>query len=196
MTGSPNAPSRSELRIHAIKPRSRANGPGVRFAIWVQGCSLGCPGCFNPTTHAGSGGVLMSTDELAARIADEAGQLEGITISGGEPFEQPQGLLALVAAVRDQTNLSILVFSGFSRAEIDSQPLGPDILAHLDVLIDGRYVAPKRLARGLKGSRNQSIVTLSSRYTEAQVAETPEAEVSIGTDGSVTISGVDPLKLA
>jgi anaerobic ribonucleoside-triphosphate reductase activating protein len=189
VSGSP-----AELRIHAIKPRSRANGPGTRFVIWVQGCSLGCPGCFNPDTHAG-GGPTTLVDDLVARIENEASEIEGITVSGGEPFEQPQGLLALVEGVRARTALSVVVFSGFSRAEIEARPLGPTILNHLDVLIDGRYVDKLRVARGLKGSRNQSIVTLSSRYSAAQIDATPEAEITIAADGTVTISGVDPLKL-
>ena len=186
--------SRARLQIHGVVARSRANGPGVRFAIWVQGCTLGCPGCFNPHTHAG-GGDSVDVDELVRRIESETVGVEGVTVSGGEPFEQPEGLLALVSALKARTRLSILVFSGFSRSEIESRPLGPRILEHLDVLVDGRYVDKLRLARGLRGSRNQSIHLLSSRYSELDVVSTPEAEVTIGADGQVTVTGVDPLKL-
>lgn len=190
MSGSP-----AELFIHAIEPRSRANGPGVRFAIWVQGCSLGCPGCFNPETHAG-GGDATDVDSLIETIAADAEHIEGITISGGEPFEQPEALLALVAGVRAKTGLSIVVFSGFSRAEIESSPLGPKILTHLDVVIDGRYVDRLRVARNLKGSRNQTIHTLSPRFSVADIEATPDAEVKIDPDGHITISGVDPLDVS
>ena len=58
----------TRLRLHAFLPRSRANGPGVRAVIWVQGCSLGCPGCFNPQTHAFSGGEVVTVEELFERI--------------------------------------------------------------------------------------------------------------------------------
>ena len=50
--------------IHAIEPRSRANGPGVRFVVWLQGCTLGCPGCFNPSTHAAAGGRELDLASL------------------------------------------------------------------------------------------------------------------------------------
>ncbi|MBZ0237815.1 MAG: radical SAM protein, partial [Deltaproteobacteria bacterium] len=72
-------------RVHAREPRSRANGPGTRFVIWMQGCSLGCPGCFNPTTHAPAGGELVDTAALLAEVAATRG-LDGLTLSGGEPL--------------------------------------------------------------------------------------------------------------
>ena len=56
-------------RIHAFEPRSRANGPGARFVVWFQGCTLGCPGCFNPTTHDPAAGRSVAIDELAAELA-------------------------------------------------------------------------------------------------------------------------------
>ena len=190
-----SAGGRHTLRVHAIEPRARANGPGTRFTIWVQGCSLGCPGCFNPTTHPDAQGDDTDIEELVGQIEAAAVHIEGITVSGGEPFEQPQGLLALLQAVRDRTNLSIVVFSGFSRREIERLDLGSELLATIDVLVDGRYVAARRLASGLRGSSNQSIHVLSDRYDRAQVEATPPAEVRIAPDGTVTMSGVDPLVL-
>ena len=199
------------LALHGRERRSRANGPGVRYAIWFQGCSLGCPGGFNPETHDGEAPERQTADELVSEIVASAGAsdrsqgdaderpgpraIEGITVSGGEPFEQPEGLLALVRGIRAESELSIIVFSGFTIEEIRQRPLGADILAHLDVLIDGRYQAPERLARHLRGSRNQEIHLLSDRYTLAEIEATPEAEIVIGPDGLVTISGVAPLRL-
>ena len=88
------------LRIHAFEPFSRANGPGVRAAIWVQGCSLGCPGCFNPDTHPFAGGELLAVDDLFRRILALGDAIEGITVSGGEPLQQRRPLLALLQRVR------------------------------------------------------------------------------------------------
>src|SRR5690606_10653014 len=186
----------AEMRLHAVEPRSRANGPGVRFALWVQGCSLGCAGCFNPDTHAGGGG-RWAVDRLVAAIAAEGDAIEGVTVSGGEPFEQPDGLLALVSALRARNaGLSILVFSGYERAEIEAMPLGPAVLAQIDVLIDRRYRAPERLGRGLRGSANQRVHLLSDRYRAEEIEATPEAEIVIGPDGLVRMSGVRPVKVA
>jgi len=180
------------LRVHGFEKRSRANGPGVRATLWVQGCSLGCPGCFNPATHAGDAGRASTIGEVVDHIA-ATGAIEGITISGGEPFEQPEALRDLVRAIRADTDHSILVFSGFTRAEIEAMPAGGDILDHIDVLIDGRYEAPRRVGRELRGSANQIVHLLSDRYTAEAIAATPETEIEIRNDGSIVLTGVDPL---
>ncbi len=198
------------MRVHAVEPRSRANGPGARFVVWLQGCTLGCPGCFNPATHdpapaslaappAGashlwpSGGREVPIEELAAQLAATPG-IEGLSLSGGEPLQQPDAVAALLDAAR-ALGLSTLAFSGYTEDEIRALPGGPEVLARLDVLIDGRYVAGERLATGLRGSRNQRIRLLTSRYRLADVEATPVAEIRIGPAGDVVLTGVDPLKL-
>ena len=188
------------LRVHATLRRSRANGPGTRFVVWVQGCTLACPGCFNPATHAPEGDAqLIDVEALADDLAAEAaaGAIEGVTVSGGEPFEQPDGLLALARALRRRAPaLSILVFSGFARAEIErGGDAGRAVLAEIDVLVDGRYVERRRVASGLRGSANQVVHLLTSRHARAEVDATPVAEVVIGPGGEVQVTGVDPLDL-
>ena len=180
-----------------MEPRSRANGPGTRFVIWFQGCSLGCPGCFNPDTHAPGprpGRTSHTVDELVAQILAQGDAIEGITLSGGEPFEQPDAALALVSAVRARTGLSILIFSGYTIEEVRELPQGPAILAQIDVLVDGRYEARQRLGRGLRGSANQRIHLLGDRYRAGDVEATPEAEIRIDARGQVVLTGVDPLR--
>ncbi len=184
------------LRLHAYLPHSRANGPGVRAALWVQGCSLGCTGCFNPKTHDVAGDAdELEVDALVDRLVALGDTIEGVTISGGEPLEQPAAVLALATAVRARTALSLIVFSGYAIDEIRAMPLGPALLDQLDVLIDGRYVAGERRASGLRGSHNQRIWCLTHRYDQADIEATPEAEVHIGSDGTVTLSGVAPLPI-
>ena len=180
------------LNLHAILPRSRANGPGVRFAVWFQGCRLSCTGCFNPATHAFEPLVQMTVEALVERIVAQGAAVEGITLSGGEPMEQAECLLRLVADVRNATALSILLFSGYTLAEIQVMPRGPDILSHVDVLIAGRYDETRRLARRLRGSANQSIHLLTDRYTMSDIEATPPAEIRIDPSGAVTISGIAP----
>ena len=194
-SGSPSA------RIHAIEPKSRANGPGTRFVVWFQGCTLGCPGCFNPATHAGvpGPGTPGTPDtpipELAAAMAAAcASGTTGLSLSGGEPLQQPEAARALLDAAR-ALGLSTLAFSGYTIDEIRELPGGPDVLARLDVLIDGRYVAGDRLATGLRGSANQRIHLLTDRHSLAEVEATPVAEIRIGPGGEVILTGVNPLKL-
>lgn len=182
-----------KLRIHAIEPRSRANGPGARFVVWLQGCTLGCPGCFNPTTHDPAGGHERTVDEIARQLAATPG-IEGLTLSGGEPLQQAEAAAALLDAAR-ALGLSTLAFSGYTLDEIRALPHGAAVLERLDVLIDGRYIAAERLATGLRGSANQRIHLLTSRYALADVEATPTAEIRISPRGEVVLTGVDPLKL-
>lgn len=179
-------------RIHAFEPRSRANGPGARFVVWMQGCTLGCAGCFNPTTHDAAGGREVSIDELAEQMRLSGS--EGLSLSGGEPLQQASASAALLDAAR-ALGMSTLAFSGYTIDEIRGLPGGPEVLARLDVLVDGRYVASERLATGLRGSENQHIQVLTQRYSLADVEATPVAEIRIGKTGEMVLTGVNPLKL-
>lgn len=179
-------------RVHAIEPRSRANGPGSRFVVWLQGCSLGCAGCFNPTTHDAGAGREVAVADIAAQLA--AANVEGLSLSGGEPLQQPAAAAALLDAAR-ALGLSTLAFSGYTIDEIRDLPGGPEVLARLDVLVDGRYRSTERLATGLRGSSNQRIHLLTRRYTMTDVEATPVAEIRIGPTGELVFTGVDPLKL-
>jgi anaerobic ribonucleoside-triphosphate reductase activating protein len=181
------------LRVHAIEPRSRANGPGARFVVWLQGCTLGCPGCFNPATHTEGGGRELTVADVAAQLAATPG-IEGLSLSGGEPLQQAEAAAQLLDAAR-ALGLSTLAFSGYTLDEIRTLPHGPAVLDRLDVLVDGRYVAGERLATGLRGSANQRIHLLTSRYQLADVEATPVAEIRISPNGDVVLTGVNPLKL-
>lgn len=198
------------LRLHNYVAHSRANGPGERAVIWVQGCSLGCPGCFNEPTHEANTGELISVDALFERITALGSTIEGVTISGGEPLQQKEGVAALLRRVKAETNLSTVVFSGFSWEEIEkmrkkeqatsNQPTSAEnsyplaLLHDVDVLIAGRYVQQLRIARDLRGSSNKKLHFLTDRYTAADFATVPEAEIVITPDGEVILSGIEPLK--
>lgn len=183
------------LRIHGFLPRSRANGPGTRAVIWTQGCSLACPGCYNPQTHAFAGGNVVPVAELFERIARLGPAIEGLTLSGGEPLQQPDAVAELLARVRAETNLSLLLFTGYSWPEVAALPGADALLAGVDVLIAGRYVAQSRVARGLRGSANQTLHLLTPRYSLPDLEAAPEAEVVIGRDGDLSASGIQPLRL-
>lgn len=181
-----------KLRVHAIEPKSRANGPGARFVVWVQGCTLGCAGCFNPSTHPADGPETAVADIVAQLAATP--NIEGLSLSGGEPLQQADAAAELLAAAH-ALGLSTLAFSGYTLDEIRELPGGPAVLAQLDVLVDGRYVAGDRLATGLRGSANQRIHLLTNRYRLDEVEATPVAEIRISKAGDVVLTGVNPLKL-
>jgi anaerobic ribonucleoside-triphosphate reductase activating protein len=144
--------------------------------VWVQGCTLGCPGCFNPETHSFAGD-RTSTDDLFTQIVGGADHIEGVTVSGGEPLQQRRGVAALLARIRAETDLSVVVFTGYSWDE--AQRFG-DVLASVDVLLAGRL-----------GQKTTHFLT--DRYTPADLAAVPPAEVVIEPDGTVVFTGLDPL---
>ena len=164
------------------------------MVIWFQGCPLACPGCFNPETHDLKGGKKISIDVIYSQINKQQQYIEGITISGGEPFAQPDALYQLVCWIKQNTDLSILVFSGYTCKEIHNQAQGAEILELIDVLIDGRYIDSMHLGYGLLGSTNQNIRLLSSRYTIEEISSTPECEIIIDIKGNMILSGVEPVR--
>ena len=182
------------LRLHAFLPRSRANGPGWRSVVWVQGCSLGCPGCFNPQTHDREDAAeVVAVPELMRRIL--AAGTEGLTVSGGEPLQQAEAVVALLEAAR-VAGLSTLLFTGLTWEEVNRLPLAPRLLRCVDVLLAGRYEEDRRVAEGLLGSANQTVHLLSPRHTREEIAATPEAEAVILPDGRVVFSGISQASAA
>jgi anaerobic ribonucleoside-triphosphate reductase activating protein len=180
------------LRVHGFLPYSKANGPGLRAVVWVQGCTLGCPGCFNPETHARDGGQVVSVDEVNQRIEGLGNTIEGITVSGGEPLQQAPALTRLFRRVRNETPLSVLVFTGYNWNEVRAMPEADELLRCTDLLIAGRYDLSRRLASGLRGSANQTIHRLTKRYTQGEILSTPATEVIIAPGGTVVASGINP----
>jgi len=187
-------PHSETLRVHGVAPASLSNGPGKRFTIWLQGCGLSCPGCFNPETHDASGGQVISTEDLARRIETAAPELRGISITGGEPLEQAKPLGHFLHRVRSRTELDIILFTGFSPDEIESMPEAKKTTDLADLVIAGRYDASRRLAHGLLGSSNQVMLFQNERFNSSELDDLPEAEIILEPDGHIVVTGIDPPK--
>lgn len=156
------------LNVAQICPETYVLGPGKRFVIWVQGCPFSCAECVAPNWIPIETNRLTSIDDLVSRITAVPG-LEGITISGGEPMLQAEGLARLIRGVRKvRPNFSALAFSGFTLEQLLKKALlDPgvnDFLNLLDVLIDGLYRADLNNDLGLRGSSNQRVHFLTPRY--------------------------------
>ena len=174
--------------------------------VWVQGCTLGCPGCFNGPTHPTKGGEVVTVAELVERILALGNTIEGVTISGGEPLQQLAGVTDLLRQLRLRSKLSVILFTGFSWDELErmskkplpgeaaSSTLPLPILEDVDVLIAGRYEVAQHLAQDLRGSSNKRTFFLTERYTEADMQQIPPAEIVITPEGEVLMSGIDPLR--
>lgn len=124
------------LFVHHIEKCSFANGPGARSVLWVQGCSLNCPGCFNPETHM-LGGVPCNPQTLAAKIAGY--QIPGLTISGGEPLDQSYALRTFLEAFRQKSKATIFLFTGYTVSEILSDKKKIHTVRLVDAALCGRY---------------------------------------------------------
>jgi anaerobic ribonucleoside-triphosphate reductase activating protein len=184
------------LRVGARVPVTRAEGPGARYALWLQGCSIRCPGCCNPHLFAASGGGIIRPSLLIAEMASVRNDIEGLTLLGGEPMDQAEPLLPLLHGARS-LGLSVLLFSGFTLDELRArpEPAIEDVLAAVDVLVDGRYDASRPEAERLwAGSTNQRFHYFTTRYSPA--IERPAAgeplrtvEVRLGVDGRWSANG-------
>lgn len=136
-------------------------GPGERVCIWTQGCSKHCAGCISPEMQPFSGNEIDEAilADIIIQVAQKS-NCKGITISGGDPFEQPASLLKLLKLLHNKIN-DILVYTGFEFSNIKSGSLGLDArmcLEYLDVLIDGKYIDELNYSDCvLRGSANQTI---------------------------------------
>ncbi|WP_328448293.1 4Fe-4S single cluster domain-containing protein [Amycolatopsis sp. NBC_00438] len=172
------------LNLHRIVDVTAAEGPGLRCAVWTQGCSVRCPGCFNPQTWTTRGGTLLPWQDLAERVLAIEG-VEGVTLLGGEPFDQPEPLGAFASAVR-AAGLSVMTFTG--RVLEDLPP--SKLLEATDLLVDGPFLADRpEPSRPWVGSVNQRFHFLTDRYDESIFATPNRLELRIATDGSVELNG-------
>ncbi len=184
----------SFINIHSIIPSSRVNGPGKRMVIFFQGCYHDCPYCFNPDTHSFDKINLYTPEEIFKKHLRQ--DIEGITVSGGEPFLQPKGLYRLLKTARYAYNLTTVVYTGFEYNELRRDNVCRLCLEFIDVLIDGRYEESKKentlLARG---SANQRFYFFTSRYLQKDFYMPAKAEIIIGNDGIIRETGFSRIDL-
>jgi len=147
------------MRIAGFVEESIVDGDGIRFVVFAQGCPHRCPGCHNPDTHSLEGGYDITVSELIAKIKRDP-LLSGVTLSGGEPFLQPEPLTELAKAVH-QLGLNVWVYSGYTKEELEAAHNSDwqALLAETDVLVDGKYIeALKDEKLPFRGSSNQRII--------------------------------------
>lgn len=150
------------LNIYHICNGSYALGPGKRYIVWVQGCLQNCKGCISPDSRPLTEKMLVSIDKMAADII-ETKDIDGITISGGEPFLQATNLSYLLQIVREKRpELNVLVFTGYTLEQLSSEE-AKRFLAYIDLLIDGPYINHLNDEVGLRGSSNQRFHYLTNR---------------------------------
>ncbi len=180
------------IRVHDILDTSLVNGPGKRFVLWTQGCPLNCTGCFNPSAASLQGGRDYELEELLSLI--RKADVEGITISGGEPFLQARELSPLIRECTGR-GLNSIVYSGFSFCDLKKEilPGSRELLSRIDLLIDGPYRSDLPPEGEWAGSGNQRIIALSENgrlMKRKRRTCLVEKEIIIHTNGELVLTGI------
>ena len=160
------------IRIAGLVKESIVDGPGIRMVVFAQGCKQKCPGCHNPETHSFHGGTLVTVDSILEQAKTNP-LLDGITLSGGEPFEQAEAF-ALLAREAKKLNLDVVTYTGYTYEYIlEKSPVHRGweaLLSQTDILVDGRFELDKRnLLLKFRGSENQRIIHVKKSKAQNRI---------------------------
>jgi anaerobic ribonucleoside-triphosphate reductase activating protein len=180
------------LNIMGYVDESAVNGPGCRAVIWVQGCLRECPGCFNPASWSFEANQLVTVESLVEKILSND-RNQGVTFSGGEPFWQAPALTNLARQVK-AAGLNVMSFTGFTLEQLRSEfaPAGAqDLLAELDLLIDGAYVESLAIHSpdSLVSSSNQRVHVFNPEFHDRLTWASDQIEIHILKNGDRIITG-------
>jgi anaerobic ribonucleoside-triphosphate reductase activating protein len=169
----------SKLRVAGIVKDSIVDGPGLRYAIFVQGCYHNCEGCHNPQTHDPKGGFMVDTDDIYNEVISNT-TYSGVTFSGGEPFLQADALADLAVNINRAGfhELDIICYTGYTyeylKKMIDEEGIKSymRLLYNIDYLIDGPFIKDRAsLDCKWRGSTNQRIIDVKASIKEGKVVE-------------------------
>ena len=183
MRSAPKSPSALSIRfrltnaldtinLYGTAPDSIVDGPGLRYAVFVQGCAHRCPGCHNPESQPAVGGTPTAISDVLADIRANK-LITGVTLSGGEPFEQPAACATLARALKAD-GYNLWVYSGYLYEQLlaraEAEPAVAELLAIIDVLVDGPFVeGRKSYALKWRGSDNQRLIDVPRSQAEGRV---------------------------
>ena len=160
-----------KIRIAGRVVDSIVDGPGMRYALFTQGCPRACPGCHNPQTHDQKGGFETTTEEILKEI-DSNPLLDGVTFSGGDPFMQPKPLVELAKELKKR-NLNVITYTGYRWEELvdANDPDWNALIQASDVIVDGPFVQSLHDWK-LKytGSSNQRIIDVKRTLAQGELA--------------------------
>lgn len=146
-----------------LQRNSIVDGEGIRAVVWTQGCPHNCPGCHNPETHDYNGGFSIDVEELKEEINSLDSEV-GVTLSGGDPFVQPEACLE-IAKYCHKIGLNVWCYTGYTYEQLlkkaEKEPIIIELLKEIDVLVDGRFVEKlKSLEAKFRGSKNQRLIDM------------------------------------
>lgn len=152
-----------------IQPDSILDGSGIRTVIWFQGCLHNCEGCQNPETHDMNSGMVVDIDDIKMKLKNLKYQ-SGITLSGGDPFFQPEAALE-IAKFAKSIGLNVWTYTGFTfEALLNGDKKRRDLLEYVDVLVDGKFMLNKKsLNCKFRGSTNQRLIDVRKSLESGSV---------------------------
>ncbi|NLZ46681.1 MAG: anaerobic ribonucleoside-triphosphate reductase activating protein [Clostridiales bacterium] len=162
------------IRISGTANDSIVDGPGLRFTIFTQGCPHDCKGCHNPQTHNFNGGEETTTEKLIAKFKANP-LLDGITLSGGEPFCQGKPLVEIAREAKS-FGLDVIIYTGFKIEYLlensNEENCYNELIQLSDYIVDGKFELEKRsLSIHFKGSSNQRIIDVKKTLDSGTVVE-------------------------
>lgn len=159
------------IRLYGTADDSIVDGVGLRYAVFTQGCPHHCPGCHNPESQGMTGGTVMTIDALEQQILDNK-LIQGVTLSGGEPFAQCEACLELAKRLKKH-GYDLWVYSGYTFEQLMQgvpDPLAPQLLQQCDVLVDGPFIqAQHDHELKWKGSANQRVIKLRETFDQDKI---------------------------
>ena len=181
-----------KLNVNNYIHKSQVEGLGTRFVIWLQGCSIACKGCFNQAMISKEENLMMDVDEILMEIKKV--DVLGVTILGGEPFDQVKGLHKLVMSINSLA-LDIILFTGYTLEQLTDRADDHinEIIKSVDVLIDGPFIKELPIKHEIIGSSNQRIHVFNKRYeylNNMTLSGNQRIEVRISKKGIITVNGM------
>ena len=171
------------LKLYNFDIVDEVLGPYKRAVIWTQGCPFNCKNCMTPESISMEGGIEIDSKILANKI--EKLDIEGITISGGEPFIQSEALYEMLSFI--QKDIGVIIYTGFEYKEIKDNKL----LEYVDILIDGKYIEELNNGVAYRGSSNQNVTFLTDRYKQFKnIYNSYNRKVEIRVNSRVEIIGI------
>ena len=159
------------MRYGQIRKYDIANGPGIRTSFFVTGCHLNCKNCFNVDYQDPNFGNIW-TDETTKLVISYLSDknITGLTILGGEPFENTKDLTAIVKSIREKIDKTIWLYSGHTYENLLKDKENKELLELIDVLVDGPFIEEKKdLTLAFRGSSNQRIIDVRKSLKENEI---------------------------
>lgn len=172
-----------KINVAGILKNSLSNGPGMRYVLFVQGCPHHCDGCHNKHTWSFEENRLMTIDEVFNDIKEQLPLIQGVTFSGGEPFDQPYPLYVLAKRIKEELKINVMSYTGYTYDEIKGCSMFRDcdstyknnLLDVLDILVDGKFEKDNtKDAPKWAGSANQKIYFFNRPTKESVIKNLKE----------------------